>query len=64
MAIIRKSELGKMSQPERAKKILDLERAMLELRGEGRVDKIRPLRKAIAKLKTPPSGASTNIKKG
>ena len=53
MAVIRKSELKKMSADERVKKIAELEKAMLELRGEGRKDKTKPLRKAIAKLLTP-----------
>lgn len=53
MAAIRKSDMASMSPEERVKKIADLERAILELRGEGRADKVRPLRKAIAKLKTP-----------
>jgi ribosomal protein L29 len=56
MAVIRKSELKKMSPEERARKVAELEKAMLELCGEGRRDKARPLRKAIAKLKTPPHG--------
>ena len=43
-----------MTPAERKSKIAEMERAMLELRGEGRLDKIRPLRKAIARLKTPP----------
>jgi ribosomal protein L29 len=65
MAAIRKSELKKMTPAERKSKIAELERAMLELQGEGRVDKTRPLRKAIAKLKTPPHvpSVSQNIKK-
>lgn len=54
MAAIRKSDLEKMSPAERKSRIAELERGMLELRGEGRLDKIRPLRKAIARLKTPP----------
>jgi ribosomal protein L29 len=53
MAVIKKSELRKMSPAERVKKIAELEKAMLELRGEGKKDKTKPLRKAIAKLKTP-----------
>jgi ribosomal protein L29 len=61
MAAIRKSDMEKMTPAERKGKIAELERAMLELRGEGRLDKARPLRKAIARLKTPP--AAKNIKK-
>jgi ribosomal protein L29 len=52
MAIIKKSELKKMSAQERASKIAELEKAMLELRGEGKKEKTKPLRKAIAKLLT------------
>ena len=52
MAVIRKSELKKMSAEERVKKIAELEKAMLELRGEGKKEKTKPLRKAIAKLLT------------
>jgi ribosomal protein L29 len=52
MAIIRKSELKKMNAQERASKIAELEKAMLELRGEGKKEKTKPLRKAIAKLLT------------
>ena len=53
MAAIRKSEMAKMTDAEKTAKIAELERAMLELHGEGRPDKARPLKKAIAKLKTP-----------
>ena len=51
MAAIKKSELKKLNQEEIEKKISELERAMLELHGEGRKDKTRPLRTAIAQLK-------------
>ena len=60
MAVIKKSEMQKMSPADRKAKIAELERAMLELRGEGRLDKVRPLKKAIARLNTPPAN---NIKK-
>lgn len=60
MAVIKRSEMEKLTPAERKNKIVDLERAMLELRGEGRLDKVRPLKKAIARLKTPPAN---NIKK-
>ncbi|MFH0738004.1 MAG: hypothetical protein V1827_05610 [Candidatus Micrarchaeota archaeon] len=55
MAVIKKNELGAMDAKARTAKIADLEKAILELRGEGRKDKIRPLRRAIAQLKTPQS---------
>jgi len=47
--------LDALNDAERTAKIEELERAILELRGEGRTDKIKPIRKAIAKLKTPKS---------
>jgi ribosomal protein L29 len=59
MAVIKKSDLEALTDAERGTKITELERAILELRGEGREDKARALRKAIAKLKTP-----KRVKKG
>ena len=52
MAIIRKSDLGKMTPKEAEAKLVDLKRALLELEGEGKSDKRKPLKKAVAKLKT------------
>jgi len=53
MAIIKKTEFDSMSDVQKSAKIAELERAILELRGEGRREKVKPLRKAIAQLKTP-----------
>jgi len=53
MAILKKTDIEGMTDAAKAAKIVELERAMLELRGEGRADRIKPLRKAIASLKTP-----------
>ncbi len=53
MAVLKKTDLDSMTDAAKIAKIAELERAMLELRGEGRADKIKPLRKAIAQLKTP-----------
>lgn len=53
MAVIKKTELEGMSDADRQKKIGEIEKAILELRGEGRKDKVKPLKKAIAQLKTP-----------
>jgi ribosomal protein L29 len=61
MAVIKRTELESMSDADRQKKIGELEKAILELRGEGRKDKTKPLRKAIAKLKTP---RAVKVKKG
>jgi len=55
MAVIKKNELRTMDAKARTAKIADLEKAILELKGEGRADKTKPLRKAIAQLKTPQS---------
>ena len=53
MAVIKKTEFDTMDDAAKAAKIAELERAILELQGEGRKDKVKPLKKAIAKLKTP-----------
>lgn len=55
MATIKKSELDGMSDAEKQNKIQELENAILELHGEGRKDKVKTIRKTIAKLKTPRS---------
>lgn len=52
MAVIKRNELHGMSDAERQKKMGEIEKAILELRGEGRKDKVKPLKKAIAQLKT------------
>ena len=41
-----------MGKKEMEAKIAEFEKAILELEGEGKRDKVRPLRKAIASLKT------------
>jgi hypothetical protein len=53
MAAIKKTDVEVMNEAQRKTKIAELERAILELRGEGRPDKVKPLRKAIAMLMTP-----------
>ncbi len=52
MAAIRKSDIRKLTPKEAEAKITQLERALLELEGEGKYEKKKPVRKAIAKLKT------------
>lgn len=64
MAVIKRNELHGMSDAERQKKMGEIEKAILELRGEGRKDKVKPLKKAIAQLKTVGSArASVKVKK-
>ncbi|MFH0885150.1 MAG: hypothetical protein V1861_05570 [Candidatus Micrarchaeota archaeon] len=53
MAILKKTDIEGMTDAAKTAKIVELERAILELRGEGRTDRVKPLRKAIASLKTP-----------
>ncbi len=53
MAVLKKTDLDALTGPARDAKIAELEKAILELRGEGRGDRVKPLKKAIAKLKTP-----------
>ncbi len=52
MAVIKKSDLKAMSAKEAEAKIAELEKAILELHGEGKREKVKPLKRAIAKLKT------------
>ena len=63
MAIIKKKDLASMSAEDRKKKMAEIERAMLELAGEGRYDKVRPLKKAMAQLLTPPAGKMAKSQK-
>ena len=50
MAVIKKKELSTLSIEEIHKKLAEIKKAMLE--SEDRKDKMRPLKKAIAKLLT------------
>ncbi|MEM3422545.1 MAG: 50S ribosomal protein L29 [Candidatus Bilamarchaeaceae archaeon] len=52
MAIIKKNELKNMTKQEAEKKIAELEKAILEARGEGKKEKTKALKKTIAQLKT------------
>ncbi len=52
MAVIKKNDLKVMSAKEAEAKIADLEKAILELHGEGKREKVQPLKRTIAKLKT------------
>jgi len=49
---MKKSDIEKLTPKEREAKIVELERAILETMGEGRFEKVKPLRKTIAVLKT------------
>jgi ribosomal protein L29 len=52
MAAIKSNELRKLSKEQAMAKIGEFEKVMLELEGEGKREKKKPLRKGIAKLKT------------
>jgi len=52
MSVIKKSDLKAMSAKEAEAKIAELEKAILEMHGEGKREKIAPLKKAIAQLRT------------
>ncbi len=47
---MKKSEISKLTPKEKEAKIAELEKAILELRGEGRLEKVKPLKKTIAAL--------------
>ncbi len=52
MAVISKNELKSMTPKAAEAKIAELEKAMLELHGEGKREKANALKKAIARLRT------------
>lgn len=60
MAAIKKSDLKNMGKREMEAKLIELRKAMLELEGEGKRDKIRPIKKAIAAILTRLSAESLN----
>ncbi|HLC68375.1 MAG TPA: hypothetical protein VJH24_00920 [Candidatus Bilamarchaeaceae archaeon] len=52
MATLRMPDVRKLSKAEAEKKLQELENVMLELAGSGKMEKQRPIRRAIARLKT------------
>lgn len=52
LMVVRKNERKTMTKVEAEKKLEEIERALLEARGEGRKEKTKALKKTIAQLKT------------
>ncbi len=52
MAVLRNKDIKKLSKQQAAEKLVELEKSMLELMGEGKREKRKPLKQAIARLKT------------
>jgi ribosomal protein L29 len=52
MAAIRKNDLNKMNEKELEGKLVELRSSLLELEGEGKREKRKPVKKAIAQIKT------------
>ena len=52
MAVLYNKDVKKLSKQQAAEKLVELERAMLELAGEGKREKRKPLKQAIARVKT------------
>ena len=52
MAVLHNKDVKKLSKQQAAEKLVELERSMLELAGEGKREKRKPLKQAIARLKT------------
>jgi len=50
--VLRNKDLKKLSKQQAAEKLVELEKSMLELMGEGKKEKRKPLKQAIARLKT------------
>ncbi len=51
MALIKKLEMKKLSKVQAEQKVLEMERIMLELHGEGKMEKSKSVKKTIAALK-------------
>ena len=52
MAIIKKKELKSLPKKELEKKLEEMERMAIELRGEGRHESLASVRKTISRIKT------------
>lgn len=52
MAVLRSNDIKKLSRQQAVEKLAELEKAMLELGGEGKLERRRPLKQAIARLRT------------
>ena len=52
MAVLRNKDVKKFSKQQAVEKLAELERSMLELMGEGKREKRKPLKQAIARLRT------------
>ena len=50
--MLKMPDIRKLSKPDLEKKLIELENVMLELAGEGKKEKTKSVRKAIARLKT------------
>ena len=56
MAILKMNDVKKLSIELARDKLVEIEKALLELAGEGKKEKSKPVRRAIARLKTYISG--------
>lgn len=52
MAVIKNQDIKKMTKELADKKIHELESILLELEGEGKREKLKPVKKTIARIKT------------
>lgn len=52
MAVIKMNEVKKLSVESARDKLVEIEKALLELEGEGKREKRKPVKRAIARLKT------------
>ena len=52
MVTTKKKELRKMTKKELEAKLAEMESVSLELRGEGRKELLKPVKKTIARIKT------------
>ncbi len=52
MAMAKKKDLNKMTEKELREKLAEMEKVSLELRGEGKKELMKPVKKTIARIKT------------
>ena len=52
MAVLKNNDVKKLSEQQAIEKLAELEKSMLELYGEGKREKLKPMKQAIARLKT------------
>lgn len=51
MAVLKNKDIKKLSRQQALEKLVEMEKVMLEIGGEGKTEKRKPVKQAIARLK-------------